>query len=141
MRVILDHSLPARIDAIEPLAEAVTNALLGKSGVLAFSVNLCLEEIIVNIIKHGLREAPGHTIHVRIRASDEILEIIIEDDAPRFDPFAQVPEPRLDLGIDQRPVGGLGVYMVKHLMDEAHADYLGSGNRITLRKSLVTPAR
>lgn len=133
-KVLLDYQVPARLEEIEKLADAVKKALPDPD--LAFSVNLCLEELITNIILHGLKGVSDRFVHVRIRASNEWLEILLQDDAPRFDPFIQAPRPNLDLDVNERPVGGLGVHMVKKLMDEVHAHYTGSGNAIVLLKRL-----
>jgi serine/threonine-protein kinase RsbW len=131
-RVLLDYQVPARLEEIEKLADAVNKALPDRD--LAFAVNLCLEELITNTVLHGLKGAADRFIHVRMSASDEWLEILLKDDAPRFDPFMQAPTPNLDLDINHRPIGGLGVHMVKKLMDEVHADYDGTGNLIILLK-------
>jgi serine/threonine-protein kinase RsbW len=133
-KVLLDYLVPARLEEIEKLADAVNKALADRD--LAFSVNLCLDELITNTIVHGLNGATGRFIYVQINMSDEWLEILLKDDAPRFDPFMQAPTPNLDLDINHRPIGGLGVHLVKKLMDEVHADYDGTGNLIVLLKRL-----
>jgi serine/threonine-protein kinase RsbW len=133
-QVLLDCRVPARLEAIETLADAVNEVLPDRD--LAFSVNLCLEELITNVIVHGLKDAADRFMQVQLIISDDWLEILLRDDAPRFDPFMQAPEPNLDLDINERPIGGLGVHMVKKLMDEVHADYDGAGNVIVLRKRL-----
>lgn len=133
-KVLLDYQLPTRLEEIEILADAVNKALPDRD--LAFSVNLCLEELITNTILHGLKGAADRFIHVQINISDEWLEILLKDDAPPFDPFMQAPKPNLDLDVNERPIGGLGVHMVKKLMDDVHADYDGSGNLIVLLKRL-----
>ncbi|MGJ0514428.1 MAG: ATP-binding protein [Methylomicrobium sp.] len=133
-KVLLDYKVPARLEEIEKLAEAVNQALPDRDQ--AFAANLCLEELIINTILYGLKGASGRFVHVQISLSDEWLEIVIKDDAPRFDPFMQAPKPNLDLDIDERPIGGLGVHIVKTIMDEAHASYDGAGNSIVLRKRL-----
>lgn len=135
---ILDYQLPTRLEEIENLADAVNDVLNDRD--LAFSVNLCLEELITNTIIHGLKGAPDRFVHVQINICDEWLEILVKDDAPQFDPFVQVPEPRLDLNIDDRPIGGLGVHLVKKIMDEVHAQSDGGGNLIVLRKRLSHPS-
>lgn len=132
---VLDYQLASRLDEIAKLAEAVEAALPERPD-LAFSANLCLEELITNTINHGLKGAPDRTIRVRMSMSDEWLEIVLKDDAPQYDPFAEAPEPNLDLGIEDRPIGGLGVHMVKTMMDDARAYYDGSGNLIVLLKTL-----
>lgn len=132
--VLLDYRLPSRLEAIEELAAAVNQAIPDRD--LAFAVNVCLEELITNTIVHGLKGAADRFIHVKINLSDEWLEIIVKDDAPRFDPFLQAPKPDLALGLNERPVGGLGVHLVKSLMDDVHAYYDGTGNLFVLYKAL-----
>ncbi|MDD1633190.1 MAG: ATP-binding protein [Methylococcaceae bacterium] len=132
--VLLDYQVPTRLEEIEKLADAVNKALPDHD--LAFSANLCLEELITNTIVHGLKGAADRFIHVRMSISDEWLEILLKDDAPRFDPFMQAPRPNLDLDINERPIGGLGVHLVKRLMDDVHAYSDGTGNLIVLLKRL-----
>lgn len=134
-KVLLDCYVPTRLEEIEKLADAVNQAL-SECRDLAFSVNLCLEELITNTILHGLKGADDRFIHVRISLSNEGLEIRLKDDAPPFDPFLQAPSPNLDLDINERPIGGLGVHMVKKLMDDARAYYDGTGNQVVLLKRL-----
>lgn len=137
-RWLLDHRLESRLSALEPLADAVSAALPGRAD-LAFAVNLCLEELIANIIRHGLGGAPDHEIRVRLSCADDRLEITVDDDAPRYDPFAQAPVPDLTLDLERRPVGGLGVHLVKTLMDRVRAEHHGAGNRIVLEKKMHPP--
>lgn len=136
---MLDCRVPARLEEIEKLADAVNKALPDRD--LAFSANLCLEELIANTIQHGLKGANNRFIHVRMSISNEWLEILLKDDAPQYDPFKQAPKPNLDLDINERPVGGLGVHIVKKLMDDVQAYYDGTGNLIILLKKLhhLTP--
>lgn len=131
---LLAYTLPSRLAEIPALAEAVSRVLTEPD--LAFSVNLCLEELIANTIVHGLNGAADRFIRVSIVRCGDWLEISVKDDAPRYDPFLQAPPPKLDLDLAERPVGGLGVHLVKQLMDEVRADYDGSGNVIVLRKRL-----
>lgn len=133
-KVLLDYQVPSRLEEIEKLADAVNQVLPDPD--LAFATNLCLEELISNTILHGLNGAADRFIHVKISASNEWLEILLRDNAPQYDPFMQAPKPNLSLDINERPIGGLGVHMVKTLMDVVHASYDGTGNMIVLRKSL-----
>jgi serine phosphatase RsbU (regulator of sigma subunit)/anti-sigma regulatory factor (Ser/Thr protein kinase) len=134
-RLLLEYTLPTQLPEIERLADAVSDVLPDRPD-LAFSANLCLEELITNIITHGLRGQPDRTIHVRMSISEEWLEIILKDDAPPFDPFQDAPSPDLEATVDERPMGGLGVHLVKTLMDDARAYYDGSGNLIVLLKTV-----
>lgn len=133
--LLLDYALPARLEEIEKLAVAV-DAVLPDRVDLAFAANLCLEELVTNTIRYGLRGRTGHLIRIRLSLSKGWLEIAIKDDAPRFDPFTDAPAPDLGLGIAERPIGGLGIHLVRRLMDEVHASHDGTGNLILLRKRL-----
>lgn len=134
-KLLLEYHLPSRVEEIPTLAAAVEGALPERAD-LAFTANLCLDELITNIIQHGLKGEPDRFIHVRMNISDEWLEIILKDDAPPFDPFVEAPAPDLDLDVDDRPIGGLGVHLVKTMMDDVRAYYDGSGNLIVLLKTL-----
>ncbi|HEX5392441.1 MAG TPA: SpoIIE family protein phosphatase [Rhodocyclaceae bacterium] len=133
--LLLDYQLPSKVEEIAKLAEAIDQALPDRPD-LAFSANLCLEELITNTIVHGLKGAPDRTLYVQLNLSDEWLEIVVKDDAPPFDPFADAPVPDTELGVDERSIGGLGVHLVKSMMDESQAYYDGSGNLIVLLKTL-----
>ncbi len=133
--LLLAYRLSSRLDEIAPLAAAVTKALPDRPD-LAFTVNLCLEELITNTIQHGLKGAPDRQILMRLSRSEEWLEVMLKDDAPPFDPFVEAPAPELESEVDARTVGGLGVHLVKTLMDDVRAFYDGSGNLIVLFKTL-----
>lgn len=134
-KLLLDYQLPSQLTAIPKLAEAVETALSDKFD-LVFAANLCLDELITNTIQHGLKGAPNRFINIRISILDEWLEIRLRDDAPKFDPFTEVTEPDLNLDIEDRPLGGLGVHIVKNMMDKVYTCYDGNGNLTVLLKSL-----
>ena len=139
-KLLKEFRLPTRLAEIERLADGVSAALSDRPD-LAFVANLCLEELITNIITHGLNGAPDHIIEVCLSMSDEWLEIVLKDDAPPFNPFKEVPEPDFGIALEDRPIGGLGVHLVKTLMDDVHAYYDGSGNLIVMLKTTRQPDR
>ncbi|MGD0080677.1 MAG: ATP-binding protein [Methanoregula sp.] len=77
---------------------------------------LAVEEAITNVIVHGYREQGGE-IGVTCRATRGIVEVQIEDAAPPFDPLS-LPEPDLTADIEERQVGGLGIFLIRQVMDE-----------------------
>ena len=129
--LLLDYPMPSRLEEIARLATAIEGVLPDRPDI-TFAVNLCLDELLTNTILHGLDSASDRIIMVNISRSDEWLEIRLKDDAPPFDPFADAPKPDLD----ERPIGGLGVHLVKTLMDDVSARYVGDGNLIVLLKKL-----
>jgi serine/threonine-protein kinase RsbW len=104
-------------------------------------MRLVLDEIVVNIIAHGYEEAGdrnGHDIHVRLALDgDNVLTIQVEDDAREYDP-RNAPAPRFDLPIEERRRGGLGVHIVKAIMDTVDYRRQNGHNILTLTKKLET---
>ena len=96
------------------------------------NLNISLDELITNIVSYGYGDTEEHEIHVTLSDRNGSLVTVLEDDGTAFDPFTSAPEPDLDASVEERRIGGLGVYFVKTLMDEAVYERLGSRNRITL---------
>jgi anti-sigma regulatory factor (Ser/Thr protein kinase) len=81
---------------------------------------LALEEHLSNIVKYAFKDKQSHQIKVRLRFNRPELQIEVEDDGPPFNPLTR-PAPDLSLPIDQRPIGGLGTYMIQKALD--HVEY------------------
>ena len=100
---------------------------------ILFDVNLSLDELLTNIIHYGFDDEKEHTIIVKLSLSENILEITIEDDGKAFNPLNAKP-PNLDQSIEDKPIGGLGIYLVKNLMTEINYKRLKSKNILVLTK-------
>jgi len=104
---------------------------------LTGKLNLCLEELLTNIIRHGRSdEASAPPILVDLELIRDGLEVVLLDSGKAFDPFTDAPEPDIDAGVDDRPIGGLGVHLVKALADRYEYRREGAQNRVTLAFSL-----
>lgn len=79
------------------------------------SVHLVLDELVSNVIRHG-HTANNGTVDVSLAVDAGMLTIDIVDDGIAFDPLTR-PAPNLDLPIDERPIGGLGIHIVKALSE------------------------
>ncbi len=100
-----------------------------------FQVRLVLEEIMMNVISYG---SDGAAIpHVRLDLAQQgvALSMEIADDGIAFDPL-QAPAPDLDADIDDRPIGGLGVFLVRELMDGVTYRREAGWNRLSVTKTL-----
>ncbi len=97
-----------------------------------FNVNLILDELLTNTINYGY-DGGEHWIDVTIDHRGDTLTIALEDDARPFDPLA-AREPDLDAALEDRPIGGLGIHLVKTFMDDVRYERVGDRNRMTLRK-------
>ncbi len=92
-----------------------------------------VDELACNVITHGYRHAAG-SIEVSAVLDDGAIRIRLRDTAPPFDPRT-VPEPRLDLPLAQRPLGGMGIHLARTLTDGIdHRILPGGGNEVTVTK-------
>jgi anti-sigma regulatory factor (Ser/Thr protein kinase) len=99
-------------------------------------VNLVLDEIVINIIAHGYDDEHEHQIHVSLTLEGDILTIQVEDDGKPFNPL-ETPPPNLDLPIDDRPIGGLGIYIVRSAVNEIEHRREGGRNILTMKKTMT----
>jgi anti-sigma regulatory factor (Ser/Thr protein kinase) len=94
-----------------------------------FSARLCLEEIVTNVIKYAHDDRGPHDIHLEIRLAPEHVVIQVADDGRAFNPL-ESPPPDLDVPFEDRPVGGLGVHLIKNLA--SRLDYVRAGDKNVL---------
>ncbi len=130
--MIVHIRLKSQIAELTRLAEEITR--LGTEHQLPeaviFHLNLALEEVVSNIIRHGYGERGDGEVSLAIHLAPEAIGVTVEDDGVPFNPL-QVPEPDLKAPLEEREVGGLGVYLVRQLMDEL--DYRAEKGRNVLR--------
>ena len=102
-------------------------------------LNLCLDEILNNIISYGYEGSATRVITVTLSLDAGYLEAEIEDDAAPFDPRRSSP-PELSRDLASRKLGGLGLHFVNSLMDVVDYHSGGGYNRTTLKKSVQRSA-
>lgn len=98
-------------------------------------LNLALDELITNTITHGYRGDGNRSIEVEIKRDRKSLHATLTDDASPFNPFETNP-PDVNLPLEERKVGGLGVFLVRQLMDDFSYSLQDGRNCVRLRKSL-----
>jgi anti-sigma regulatory factor (Ser/Thr protein kinase) len=97
-------------------------------------VNLALDELITNTISYGVVDQGGHRIRVTLRLDFGRLMVEILDDGRPFAPFGG-DDPDITQSIEDRPIGGLGIYFVRKLMDHVDYQHVNGQNRVTLIKN------
>jgi len=111
-------------------AGAFAEAFMREAGIAADDVArflIALEELVTNVVKYGYSDETARgSVSVTLRLEGDTLRVVLVDDARIFDPFA-LPAPDLDAALEARPVGGLGLYLVKTMMDET--DYRREGGQ------------
>ncbi len=94
-----------------------------------------VDELVTNVIEHGYGGRPG-PIEVELMRREDRIVVYIRDAAQPFDP-TDVPSPRLDLPLEERPFGGMGVHLARTLTDAMrHRILPGGGNEVTLEKAV-----
>jgi serine/threonine-protein kinase RsbW len=96
-------------------------------------LNIALEEILINIISYGYTDSCEHEIKVRLSAQPGEVKAEVEDDGQAFDPL-EAPEPDTAQSLEKRKVGGLGIHLVRKLMDSLQYKRQGDRNLLTMRK-------
>ena len=92
---------------------------------------VALEEITSNVVRHATRVS---RIDITFTVTAEALQIDIDDNGEPFDPFS-TPSPDVTQAIDERPLGGLGVFLVRQLTDSSY-ERRGDVNHVRLRRLL-----
>jgi len=100
-----------------------------------FDMKLALEEIITNAISHNFTNELEHRITVRIALEQHVLRAEVEDDGPAFNPL-EMPTPDTTQPLEERAVGGLGIYLVRTLMDEVAYRRQNGSNVLALTKKI-----
>lgn len=99
------------------------------------SLNLSLEEVFANIILHGYAQEQDHEIIFYFDYSDSTVFITFEDEGIPFNPL-NVEKPDLDGALEDRTVGGLGIHLVRSLMDQVTYTRKDNKNILTLKKKI-----
>jgi anti-sigma regulatory factor (Ser/Thr protein kinase) len=133
----VEMRLPNDLAALAALAERVEG--FGAAQRLPASVvnalNVVLDEAVSNAINHGYDAGVHGEISVRLRRAPDDVLLEIEDDGRPFDPL-QAPPPDLSLPLERRPIGGLGVHLIRNLMDEVSYARVGGRNVLKMVKHL-----
>jgi serine/threonine-protein kinase RsbW len=84
---------------------------------MTFQLNLIFEEIITNIVNYGYSDNFSHEVVIELELEEDLLKCTISDDGISFDPLI-VEKPKLDEGVEERKIGGLGIHFVKSMIND-----------------------
>ena len=106
------------------------------SAALVFDVALAIEEVVTNVVSHGVTDQGALRITISLRLETADLRIQVTDSGRPFNPLV-VPSPNTQLPLEDRPVGGLGVHLVRSLMDDVVYRREDGKNTLTMRRRRV----
>lgn len=98
---------------------------------LTFKVNLVLDELSVNVVSYG---GGANEIEVSLASDADVVRVEIADDGQPFDPLNEAPDPDIDASLEDRQIGGLGIHLVREMMDELHYSRENGRNRLAMIK-------
>ena len=134
-------SLSPRLSAVRSLAQMVEE--FGDANKLPdqqiYMINLALDELITNTVSYGLRGVARPRIEVGLQVHDSWLVLSIVDNGEKFDPTENT-NPDVSSPVDERPIGGLGLHLIKTFADRVRYEYSGGKNRLTLEHDLTPEA-
>jgi serine/threonine-protein kinase RsbW len=136
-RKIKYYVIENKIDELSSLAGKIED--LAKewelSEDLTMKINLVIEEAVSNIIFYAFKDRGKHKIRISVSLDANNLEIVLKDEGVPFNPLLQ-QKPDIDLPAEERPVGGLGIFLMAQVMDDMHYTRDKNQNVLMLKKSI-----
>ena len=124
-----DKKLPEVLEFVDTLLEENNCSMK-----VQMQIDISLEELFVNIAHYAYPEKNGWA-EIRARVEDGAIEITLVDGGRPYDPLAK-PDPDITLGVEERQIGGLGIFISKKQMDEIKYSYTDGHNVLTMKKKI-----
>ena len=102
---------------------------------IVFNLNLVLEEAVVNVINYAYPKEDHQYIYLSATMKDGSIVLVLTDTGKEFDPTA-APEADITLSADERQIGGLGIFLIRQIMNEVRYERIDNKNILTLEKKL-----
>lgn len=128
------------MSALEPFSEQIQEAF-GLDMALVFQLQLALDEAVANVVNYAYGDAADMPLTITADVAEtpdgaRQLEIQLIDHGVAFNPLTEAPEVDTQLGVEERQIGGLGIFLIKQMMDELHYNRIDDKNILTMIKRL-----
>ena len=131
--IILANDI-AEIDRLNQFVEEVGEEF-SLSADIIFNLNLVLEEAVVNIINYAYPEGKHELIYLSAKVHNGSIVFVLTDTGKEFDP-TMAKEADITLPAEDRPIGGLGIFLIRNIMNEVRYERIEGKNVLTLEKKL-----
>lgn len=129
-------NIPAKMENLEIMIQFILETIENtpNKDKLSGKLRLVSEEILVNIINYAYPEKLGN-VYINTELLNNTLVLKIIDEGIKFDPLER-QNPDITIPLEERTIGGLGIFMVKNIMDEISYSYENNKNILTMKKKL-----
>jgi sigma-B regulation protein RsbU (phosphoserine phosphatase) len=129
-------TVPAKLDNLDAVMDFVGGHICetGMDSQRQSSIEVAVEEIFVNIASYSYGDGDGD-VTIRVETCPEKIVVEFKDSGYPYDPLAK-EDPDITLALTERDIGGLGILLVKKMMDEVRYVYRDGQNILTIRKNL-----
>ena len=97
-----------------------------------YAIDFVLEELVTNVIKYAYDDTHAHAIQIRLELRPDAIIICLKDDGREFDP-ANAPEPDTSAPLEERQIGGLGLFMVRDMVTSMRYTREDGTNRLDIQ--------
>ena len=128
----------AKVENLAAVNDFVAEQLdeVGCSMGVSMQLEIAIEELFTNICYYAYGDGSGDAvIRTELESDPAAITITFVDSGKPYDPLAK-EDPDITLGVEERPIGGLGIFMVKKTMDDMRYEYLDGQNVLTIKKIL-----
>jgi len=98
-------------------------------------INICLDELFTNIVSYGLKDDLEHIIEFTLNGDNKLVTINIEDDGIHFNPLDKI-DPDFPENVESAKIGGLGILIIRKLMDNVCYERKQGKNKLTMKKNI-----
>lgn len=129
--------IESKLENIEKVTDFINTHLMSENATKNFcsSIDVVIDEIYSNIVNYSkLTEDDKVSVKIEIDGIPKKITIQFVDAGIPYDPLT-TKDPNVDAKVEERDVGGLGIFMVKKIMDDVHYEYKDNKNVLTLTKN------
>lgn len=129
------HFHPIHGKSLDIIRAILQTEEIASAGKVFADIRLATEELVVNIVDNAYPDGGNDYLDVEIMRSEDVIILRFRDGGIPFNPLEK-DSPDISLPINQRKIGGLGIYFVIRKMDSVEYEYTNGENILTIRKNL-----
>lgn len=131
--IVLTNDI-SEVGKLNAFVEEIGNEFSLSSDII-FNLNLVLEEAVVNVINYAYPKEEHEFIYLSAHMHEGSIILVLTDTGKEFDPTL-APEVDITLSADERPIGGLGIFLIRQIMNEVRYERIDGKNVLTLEKKI-----